>query len=966
MPSDTAKYRDSDDDADRGRGQRYTVDAHGATGVQVGDNPSSHTVHGTSIQGRDFFGDISITYVFDGPGRSSNTSASELSVAVPEGMLEHRIRGRDELLAELATLVDTVGGRVVLCGAGGSGKSTIAYAIANEVSGRRTVWWVDATTRDSLVAGLLEVAVQAGTPRAEAREVWRNGESAKDLLWQTLHSPTTRPWMLVVDNADEPDLLAGWIREPAAGNTVLVTSRDQRAATWGRRAVVRTIVPISDVDGAAVLAELAPEAGSDDEARSLANRLGGLPLALMLVGSYLARTSSDPALPESRTPRSFAEYNAALDAAFPDAISSLPHSWRLSCAWELSLDLLESRGITAARPLLRLIAFFTPNPLPTMVLKISIMKREVGLFADLDAAALEAAVHGLIGFGLLRRHRTSADPRAAEAFVLHPLVGEITRNQPDAAEHAALYRTLRVALLGKTAAELDPNDPAAWPSWRLLLPHCTFTDADTEHADGDEYLLQADLAYQAAQFARSAGLWSAAEEHYNTSLGFRARRVPPTHPNIIATRHNLASLKRDQGRFREAEAEFRDIARIADRTLGPDHPNSLATRHELARVLRDQGKPEVAEREFSSLIPHMMRVLGPEHPHTLAARHELARALRDRGNLDDARSDFENLSAVMTRVLGADSPLTLAARHELADLLLHRGELAAAQAEFGDILAVETRTQGPEHPSTLVTRNGLARAVMAQGELDVAEAEIRDILAIWSRAGAGGHPYALTARGDLANVLMIRGDLADAETEYRHILSAIVGAAGPEHPDTFTARANLAYVLQQQHQHTDAEIELRDLLATMVRIVGAEHSRTVSTHHQLADLLCEWGKFAAAEIELRQIVDVETRVLGASHPDTLTTRSEAAATLLMQGHAAVARAEVSDLVTHLDQVLGTDDERTLTARINLAHAYQMLGDVTTAMTELRHVLLLCRRSSGDDHTLVATVQVMIRQLTRGH
>lgn len=963
MPDDTAKHRD--DDADRGRGQRYTVDAHGATGVQVGDNPSMHMIRGTSIQGRDFFGDISITHVFGGPGRNSDVGASELSVAVPEGMLEHRIRGRDELLAELATLVDTVGGRVVLCGAGGSGKSTIAYAIANQVSARRTVWWVDATTRDSLVAGLFEVAVQAGTPRAETREVWRNGESAKDLLWQTLHSRATRPWMLIVDNADEPDLLAGWIREPAAGNTVLVTSRDQRAAAWGRRAVVRTVLPVSDVDGAAILAELAPEAGSNDEARSLSNRLGGLPLALMLVGSYLAKTSTDPVLPESRTPRSFADYNAALTAAFPDAISSLPHSGRLSRTWELSLDLLESRGITAARTLLRLVAFFTPNPLPAMVLKISIMKRAVSLFADLDAAGLEAAVHGLIGFGLLRRHRTGTDPRAAEAFVLHPLVGEITRNQTDAVEHAAQYRMLRVALLSKIAVELDPNDPATWPSWRLLLPHCTFTDADNEYPD-DDYLLHAGLAYQAAQFARSAGLWSTAEEHYNTSLGFRARRVPPTHPDIIATRHNLASLKRDQGRFREAETEFRDIARVADRILGADHPNSLATRHELARVLRDQGKPEVAEREFSSLIPHMTRVLGPEHPHTLAARHELARAFRDRGKLDDARADFENLSAVMTGVLGADSPHTLAARHELADLLLRQGESASAQAEFSDILAVETRTQGTEHPSTLVTRNGLARAVMKQGKLEAAEAEIRDILVIWSRAGAGSHPHALTARGDLATLLMIRGDFADAETEYRHILSAIVGAVGPEHPETFTARANLACILQQRRKHADSETELRDLLAIMVRIVGAEHSRTISIHHQLADLLCESGRFAAAEVELRRIIDVETRVLGVSHPETLNTQSEAAATLLMQGHAAAARAELSNLVTRLDRVLGTDDERTLTAHINLAHACQMLGDFTTAMAELRHVLLLCQRGAADDHTLLSTVQNMIRQFARGH
>ncbi|MEV0699501.1 FxSxx-COOH system tetratricopeptide repeat protein [Saccharopolyspora sp. NPDC050389] len=932
-------------------------------------NNISGTVRGSAIQGRNFFGDISINHVFDSPERNNNSDASDLSVAVPEGMLEHQIRGRGELLVELTTVVDTVGGRVVLYGAGGSGKSTVAWAVARAASTRRTVWWVDATSRDSLVAGLLEVAVQAGAPRAEAREVWRNGESAKDLLWQTLHSPATQPWLLVVDNADEPDLLAGWIREPTGGNTVLVTSRDQRTGTWGRSALVRTMLPISDTDGAAILTELAPEAGSDDEAQCLAGRLGGLPLALMLVGRYLARTSTDPVLPESRTPRSFGEYKAALDAAFPDAISSLPHSYdgqRLSHTWELSLDLLESQGITAARPLLRLIAFFRPNPLPITVVKTSIMKRAVALFPDLDTARLEAAVHGLIGFGLLRRNRTSADHRSAEAFVLHPLIGEITRNQPDAIEHAALYQTLRITLLCNSAAELDSDDPATWTSWRLLLPHCTFTDADTMHAHGDEVLLHSNLAYRAAKFAWSAGLWAAAEEHYNSSLGFRARLVHSTHPDIIATRHNLASLKRDQGRFLDAEAEFRDIARIANETLGPDHPNTLATRHELARVLRDQGKHEATEREFSKLVPHMTRVLGPEHPHTLAARHELARSLRDRGQLDAARSVFEKLSAITTRVLGADSPLTLATRHELADVLLRQGESAAAQTEFGIILAVEIRTLGPEHPSTLVTRSGLARALMGQAEFDAAETEIRDILAAWSRAGAGDHPHALSTRGDLGNLLMIRGDNVDAETEYRHVLSAMVRAVGSDHPETFTARTNVALILERRGKNADAETELRHLLTTMVRHLGTEHSDTISTHHQLADLLTRSGRYAPAEVELRQIVAVETRVLGADHADTLTTQSEAAAIRLIQGNAAAALAEFSGLVTRMDQVLGADDERTLAARINLAYACQLVGEVAAAMSELRHVLLVCQRTAGVDQSLVNTAQSMMRQLAQGN
>ena len=49
---------------------------------------------------------------------------------------------------------------------------------------------------------------------------------------------------------------------------------------------------------AAVLADHAghhPDLGSEDDARKLAARLGGLPLALKIAGSYLAEAAAIPA-----------------------------------------------------------------------------------------------------------------------------------------------------------------------------------------------------------------------------------------------------------------------------------------------------------------------------------------------------------------------------------------------------------------------------------------------------------------------------------------------------------------------------------------------------------------------------------------------------------------------------------------------------------------------------------------------
>ncbi|MCE0447147.1 hypothetical protein LT493_30375 [Streptomyces tricolor] len=137
--------------------------------------------------------------------------------------------------------------------------------------------------------------------------------------------------------------------------------------------------------------------------------------------------------PGSHTPRSFTAYRAALDREFPGTVSALSHdpSGPLTRTWEMSLDLLEAKGAAVARPLFRLISFFAPDPLPVQLLIGSVLAR-ASVFAGLSATGLEEAVRGLLGCGLLHRRRIEADGATVDTLVVHPLVQEITRMQPDA------------------------------------------------------------------------------------------------------------------------------------------------------------------------------------------------------------------------------------------------------------------------------------------------------------------------------------------------------------------------------------------------------------------------------------------------------------------------------------------------------------------------------------------------------
>ena len=102
-------------------------------------------------------------------------------------------------------------------------------------------WWVSATVGDELEACLHAVAFDSGASEMELAR----GHPA-DVLWRRLDN-AEHPWLLVIDNADDLNLLTagtgrladgrGWLRSPALGaGLVLVTSREapRRIGVGGR------------------------------------------------------------------------------------------------------------------------------------------------------------------------------------------------------------------------------------------------------------------------------------------------------------------------------------------------------------------------------------------------------------------------------------------------------------------------------------------------------------------------------------------------------------------------------------------------------------------------------------------------------------------------------------------------------------------------------------------------------------
>jgi hypothetical protein len=230
-----------------------------------------------------------------------------------------------------------------------------------------------------------------------------------------------------------PGDYTGWLRPDPAG-MVIVTTRIRDPGVWGAGVAFRELRPLDEMTAARVLGDLAPDAGdlAGKDAMRLGRRLGGLPLAVHLAGSYLTS-------PFARW-HSFADYHHALDSVeVPVALADLDDPAAQARAtiqrtWGLSLDALEANGQPQARAVLFLLSCYAPaTPIPASLLQpeklatLLTADRELPAaeLSDQRARQLRDALRGLASAGLID---TGTSQNGRPAVTVHPVVADANRS----------------------------------------------------------------------------------------------------------------------------------------------------------------------------------------------------------------------------------------------------------------------------------------------------------------------------------------------------------------------------------------------------------------------------------------------------------------------------------------------------------------------------------------------------------
>ena len=606
--------------------------------------------------------------------------------------------GQDELFDAIFTRSEP---RTVLTGMRGCGKTQLAATVANrcEEEGWFLVAWIDAESRDTLMANLYNLALQSGIDAPTAVPP----ETIVRRFLDQLRSANTADRLFVFDNVENLDDLIGFTPEGHRVRLIITTTRH---LDWDSLGWLPLTVGVFERDQSINL--LCERTGDThrNTADQIAEALGDLPVAV----SQAAALAKSRKYPLSEYLDRLNNHPLELSISHPegeDYRDTVGIALFMAC--EQTLEQLRSNSPKQERiamSLLDTLSLLAASGVPThWLLKID---------DDSDA------VRDTLSF--LKRASILQESVEGDKTIIHRLQGQVYRetrlkNQNNISEASKCITTILSEINIEKLTDFEQKRQEAQ---NLIEQIRSVTSQGHSHPL---------FSYPDFVAILATALWNA------TALGMpqlaltltesvtqAGNSLGPDHPHTLTARNNLAIAYREAGRLHEAITLYEQNLEDRTRILGPHHPDTLISRNNLAGAYQEAGRLNEAITLYEQNLQDSTRILGPHHPHTLISHSNLAGAYCDAGRLDDAITLHRQTLEDRIRVLGPHHPDTLTSRNNLANAYWHAGRLAKAISLFEQTLKDFENLLGPNHPDTLTTRNNLASAYRAAGRTEEAEA----------------------------------------------------------------------------------------------------------------------------------------------------------------------------------------------------------------------------------------------------
>jgi len=621
----------------------------------------------------------------------------------------------------------------VMTGLGGVGKTQTAveyaYRFATEYE---VVWWMRADEATKLHVDYAALASALKLPEKDASEQLDPEVRPQAIVdavqrWFREH----RGWLLIFDNAQGLTDVLKFLPQASTGQ-VIVTSRNQN---WqGMSALpVETMERDESVNFLLTRTKLADH----QAARSLAEALGDLPLALEQAGAYIEVTTC-----------SIAEYLTLFHKYAQELMKRGPggdYQETVATTWIISFEQVKKTS-PAAEDLLSLCAFLAPDEIPLQVLISSKGSQHL-------PGALAKAIENPIAFNdvvaSLRRY-SLVKVREDRLLSVHRLVQAVGRARLTE-EDMKGWAQIAVLLLSE-AFLFDSDDLRTWPACSTLLPHAL---AATEHARALQVAYEAAGRLLTALGKYSVGRAEFAEvkASFEHALEIDERIHGSGDPTIAKDATNLGFLLKNQGDdLSGARAYFERALQINRKVYGANSPEAAMSLNNLGIILKDLGRLKQARKAFEQALGINEKKYGPEHPEVAVNLNNLGFLLKDQGDMSGAQIYFERALKINEAAAGADLRVVATNLNNLGIILKDQGDTEGAEAYFKRALAISEEYYGQNHPEVTASLKNLGYLMRDQGDVKRARSYLMRALIIYENVYGKKHPNALSIRESLGSL----------------------------------------------------------------------------------------------------------------------------------------------------------------------------------------------------------------------
>ncbi|WP_031480782.1 FxSxx-COOH system tetratricopeptide repeat protein [Streptomyces bicolor] len=840
--------------------------------------------------------------------------------------------GRSALLERLR---DRLGGSAsgglpgmhALYGLGGVGKTQIALEYVHRFAADYDlVWWIASEQNELVVSALADLA-----PRLGLRVGDDAGQAAQEVCDHLRRSSATLRWLLVFDNADEPQEVSRHF--PGGSGHILVTSRNQNWRQYGEALEIDLFPREESIEH--LLRRVADL--TTEDADRVATAVGDLPLALDQAGAWLAETGT-----------SVDTYLAELEQQAERVLSfSRPVTYPqpVAATWNVSIERLKERSPAAVR-LLQLCAFFGAEPISMKLLYGDEMIR---VLAREDPALQEKMVLGRVIRETGRFALAKVD-RATESIQVHRLVQVLIRSQLTPQEQEEARHIVHRVLAGARPSGEEPVDaPENRPLFAAIWPHLEASEAGTCDEpetrqlliDRVRYLWQrGDLAAALALGEELRRLWEVqlAERHLRiaaleekaaadregaggtdeeraATIEVHRRHATELQIQLLYLRFHIANVLRSSGKYTDAETLGSQTLARQRALLPPGHPHTLMTASGLATDLGSVGRFADALDMATEAHRGFLETFGEDHPRTLSANSNRAVCLRLLGCYGEARDIDQEIYDRRRNDLGREHPHTLASAANLGRDLRESGEYQTSVSLLGDHLRTYGELFGEVHPETLRMAKSLAVSLRRAGLLEEARALTHRTREHYrQREIPASVPDVLDCSLSHAADLYATGAREEALDLAQHVVRQYRAAPGERHPATLAAVNNLGIFLRGTGEITKAGKVLEQNFAILREVLGEHHPYTLASAVNLANVLAEQGGLHEAEELERMAMAGFRSALGPKHPDTVVSCANLAVTLRELGRIPEADQLRESAEADLRWLLGEDHPHIVSVR----------------------------------------------------